>query len=459
VELLVELDRRGGQTLHEQLEHHLREGVRAGRLAAGARLPSSRALAAGLGISRGVVTEAYGQLVAEGYLTTRQGAPVTVAAAVRGAVAAIPARSLTEQHAYDLRPGVPDLDAFPSEGWLRSVRAAWRAAPIEAIGYPDPRGVPELRQTLAGYLGRARGVAADPEHMLVTSGFSQALALTCRWLAAHGVERVGVEDPGWHRHRLALQEAGLEVVPVPVDAEGLQVDALASSSVRAVVTTPAHQFPAGAVMSSERRAALVDWAEDGDRLIVEDDYDSELRYDRARRGALQGLAAERVVHIGSASKRLAPGLRLGWMLLPSWLAWPLATAKAVEDAGAEVVTQLALADFIDRGELDRHLRRMRRRYADRRAALLTALAREVPEAVAGDARAGLFELVALPAGTDEAELIAGAAERGVGLEGLGLHSFAGDQAPALVLGFGRLPEPALEHAVRLLAGVLPAARA
>jgi len=451
----VELDSQGEQPLHEQLERRLRDDVRAGRLAAGARLPSSRGLAAALGISRGVVSEAYGQLVAEGYLTTRQGAPVTVAGAVRSAAPPISARSLVERHAYDLRPGRPDLAGFPRDAWLRSLRAAWREAPIDAIDYPDPRGLPELRESLAGYLGRARGAAVDPEQTLVTTGFTQALALVCRWLHAQGIERVGVEDPGWHGHRLAIEQAGLEVVPVPVDGEGLHVGALAASGVAAVVVTPAHQFPTGMVMSPNRRATLVDWAEDGDRLIVEDDYDAELRYDRTRRGALQGLAAERVVHIGSASKRLAPGLRLGWMLAPSWLAWPLASAKAVEDAGSEVVSQLALRDFIERGELDRHLRRMRLRYADRRAALLAAVARYLPGAEAHDSSAGLFELVWLPEGADEAALVAAAQERSVGVEGLALHSFSGQAPPGLVLGFAGMPEAALDRAVALLGEAMP----
>lgn len=450
----MELDRGSEEPLHAQIERRLREDIRAGRLAAGARLPSSRSLAAALGISRGVVTEAYGQLVAEGYLTSRQGAPVTVAAAVRGGGPAIAARSLVEAPAYDLAPGRPDLAGFPRDAWLRSVRAAWRQAPIEAIGYPDPRGLPRLRDVLAAYLGRARGAAVDPEHMLVTTGFTQALALACRWLRARGIERVGVEEPGWHRHRLTVEGAGLEVVPVPVDGEGLHVGALASAEVAAVVTTPAHQFPTGVVMSPERRAALIEWAEDGERLIIEDDYDAELRYDRTRRGALQGLAAERVALIGSASKRLAPGLRLGWMVAPSWLAWPLATAKAVEDAGGEVVSQLALADFIERGELDRHLRRMRLRYADRREALVAAVAEHLPGARVGTGNAGLFELVTLPPGTDEAAVIAAAASRGVGVEGLALHSYRGDGAPALVLGYAGLSEPALRRAVRLLGEAL-----
>lgn len=449
--LLVGLDREAELPLHEQLERALRDDVQAGRLAAGARLPSTRALAAELGVSRGVVSEAYGQLAAEGYLVVRQGAPVRVARAVRAATARPPARSLLPSFPYHFHPGLPDLAGFPRDRWLRSLRAAWREAPIDAAGYPDPRGVPALREALAGYLGRVRGAAAEPEQTMICTGFAQALSLICRWLHGRGVERVALEDPGWHTHRLIVEAAGLEVVPVPVDGGGVRVEALAASGAGAAIVTPAHQFPTGSVLGSERRAALIEWAEEGERLIVEDDFDAEYRYDRAGVGALQGLAPERVAYIGSASKRLAPGMRLGWALLPSWLAWPLLEAKAVEDAGSEAIGQLALCDFIERGELDRHLRRTRLRYQRRREALIAALARWLPAARPGESAAGLYELVRLPDGVDEAALVAAAAERGVGLEGLALHSFAAGGSPGLVLGFGCLAEPAIEHGVRLLA--------
>jgi GntR family transcriptional regulator/MocR family aminotransferase len=333
---------------------------------------------------------------------------------------------------------------------LRSLRAAWRRAAIDAVDYPDPRGVPELRETLAEYLGRVRGAAADPEQLMVCAGFSQGLSMIARWLQARGVVAVALEDPGWHGHRLIVEQAGLEVVPIPVDGEGLRVDLLAESDAAAVVVTPAHQFPTGAVLSSERRAALVEWAESGERLIVEDDFDAELRYDRRRAGALQGLAPERIALIGSASKRLVPGMRLGWMLTPSWLGWPLISVKAIEDRGSDAIGQLALHDFIARGELDRHLRRMRLRYQRRREALLEALAHELPHARAGTGAAGLFELVELPPGTDEAALTSTAAERGVGVDGLSLHRFRPGGPPGLVLGFAAMPERAIERAVGLL---------
>ena len=448
--LLVELDRAGEVPLHEQLERSIREDVRAGRLAAGSRLPSSRSLAAELGISRGVVSEAYGQLTAEGYLLASQGAPVRVAHTVRSAAPRAPSPSLLPSFAHRLDPGLPDLAGFPRDRWLRSLRAAWRQAPVDAVDYPDPRGVPALRETLAEYLGRVRGAAADPEQLLVCTGFSQGLSLVARWLRSRGVESIALEDPGWHNHRLIAEQAGLAVEPIPVDAEGLRVDLLEASGASAVVVTPAHQFPTGSVLSSQRRAALVEWAETGERLIIEDDYDAELRYDRTRVGALQGLAPERVAYIGSASKRLVPAMRLGWMLTPSWLGWPLISVKAMEDRGSEAIGQLALHEFISRGELDRHLRRMRLRYQRRHEALLEALDLHLPEARPRPDAAGLFDLALLPDGLDEPALVSAAAERGVGVEGLALHRFRPGGPPGLVLGFAGQPEPATERSVQLL---------
>lgn len=452
--LLVELDRDGEAPLHEQIERSIREKVRAGRLAAGSSLPSSRSLAAELGVSRGVVSEAYSQLAAEGYLLTSQGAPTRVARTVRGPASHPPARSLLPSFAYRLDPGLPDLAGFPRDRWLRSLRAAWRQAPIDAVDYPDPRGVPALREALAEYLGRVRGAAADPEQLTVCTGFAQGFSLIARWLRGRGVERIALEDPGWHMHRLIVEQAGLEVTPVPVDDEGLRVEALEATGAAAVVVTPAHQFPTGRVLSSERRAALIEWAERGERLIVEDDFDSELRYDRAGVGALQGLAPERVAYIGSASKRLVPGMRLGWMLTPSWLGWSLIAVKAIEDRGSEAIGQLALGDFIVRGEIDRHLRRMRLRYQRRREALLESLGRWLPQARVNEGAAGLFELAELPGDVDEAVLIGAAASRGVGLEGLSLHRFKPAGTPGLVLGFANLPEPAIEQSLRLVAEAL-----
>jgi GntR family transcriptional regulator/MocR family aminotransferase len=435
--------------MYEQLERILREAIRDGRLRAGSRLPSSRSLAAELGVSRGVITTAYDQLAAEGYLESRQGAPVRVSGGVRTRAPRPPAPPLEPRFAYDFTPGLPDLAGFPRDRWLRSVRAAWREAALDAVGYGDPRGVPALRDALAEYLGRVRGAAPDPEHMIVCTGFRQAFALTCRWLHSGGVEHVALEEPGWHAQHLILEEAGLAVTPIPVDEEGIDVSALQSTGAEAVVVTPTHQFPTGVRLSARRRAALIEWADRGDRLIIEDDYDAELCPERV--GALQGIAPDRVLYIGSASKRLAPGMRLGWMLLPSWLSWALISAKAIEDAGSEVAGQLALADFIARGEFERHLRRMRLRYRERREHLVAVLAAALPHWSPSSATGGLHVMVVLPEGTDEPTLLAAAARRGVGVEGLSLHSFTGECPSGLVLGHAHMPEPALSRGVQLLA--------
>jgi GntR family transcriptional regulator / MocR family aminotransferase len=457
-ELLVELDRADELSLHEQLERSIREGIRAGRLPAGMHMPSTRGLATELGVSRGVVIEAYGQLAAEGYLTMRQGAPVMVTNAVRASSPRAPARSLLPSFPYHFHPGLPDLAGFPHDRWLRSLRAALRESALDALGYGDPRGLPGLREALADYLGRVRGTAADTEHMMICTGFMQGFSLACRVLRGHGVSAIALEDPGWHVHRLIAEQSGLEVVPIPVDAEGLQVGELARSDAAVVVVTPAHQFPTGVVLSPTRRAELVEWAESEERLIVEDDFDAEFRYDRVAVGALQGLAPERVLYIGSASKRLAPGMRLGWVLMPSWLAWELSAAKAIEDGGSEVIGQLALRDFIARGELDRHVRRMRSHYQRARESLLDALARWLPQGTASGAAAGLFELVLLSEEIDEPALLKSAAERGVGMEGLSWHRFTPGGPPGVLLGYGNLSEPAIEQGVRLLANAYAAVR-
>ncbi len=440
LELLLSLERGGGGggTLHEQLERGLRDGVRSGQLAPGTRLPSSRALASELGVSRGVVLEAYAQLAAEGYLSASQGAPTRVAATATAERPPLPAGSFERRHELDLRPGLPDLAAFPRDAWMRSLRAAMRDAPFDALGPGDPRGSARLRNELMGYLGRARGAAPEPEHTIVCSGFTQAFAMLCRSLHGRGVEQIAVEDPGYANHGLIAERAGLEPVPVAVDAGGIDVEALGRTGCDVVVLTPAHQFPTGAVLGPERRAALLEWAEDRDALIVEDDYDSELRFDRLAVGALQGLSPERVCHVGSLSKRLAPGLRIGWILSPSWLTGELTYERGVADGGGPVLEQWAAADFLARGELDRHLRRMRLSYRSRREALAAALSPLPVEGIA----AGLHVLVRLPDGADEARVLSEASRRGVAVEGL--------SRDALVIGFANAPEPALARAGELL---------
>jgi len=453
VELLLTLDRRGGAgavPLHTQLERQLRERIRAGRLEHGTRLPATRELAQRLGVSRGVVVEAYAQLTAEGYLTTRRGGGTLVAAAARTTRPPAPAPARRGEPA-DFHPGLPDLTSFPRVAWARSLRTVARELPDAAFGYPDPCGAAALRSALAGYLGRARGVAAEPGRLFVTSGLTQGLALLARALVRRGARRVAVEDPGFFVHRVVLAHAGLEVVPVAVDEHGLRTDLLARVEADAVLVTPAHQAPLGGVLRAARRDALLLWAERRDALVIEDDYDAEYRYDRDPVGAVQGLAPERVAYLGCASKVLSPALRLGWMALPSAWSEPVALEKTLDDLGTPLLDQHAFADFIERGELDRHLRRMHPRYRARRATLVAELARELPEWRVAGVAAG-FGVVALPPPqTDERALVAAAARRGLVLHGLADYRVRAGP-PGVVLGIGNVTEAALARAVKQIAG-------
>jgi len=443
-ELLVTL--RGGEgPLHVQLESQLRAAVRSGRLAAGERLPSSRALAAELGVSRGVVVESYGQLAAEGYLAVRPGTAPRVAAGAVADTGPEPA-PVEPPPRWDLRPGTSDLALFPRAEWAAAQRRALRDAPDADLGYPDPSGHPRLRAVLAAYLGRVRGVQVVPDRIVVCGGVAEALALVGRVIRRAGARRLGVEDPSHHETHRQIAHAGLDVVPIPVDAGGIDVAALEAAAPDAVLVTPAHQFPTGVVLEPPRRAALADWARRTGALVVEDDYDAEYRYDRHPVGAVQGLAPDHVVHVHSVSKTLAPALRLGWAVLPGRLAPLVAEEKRMSDLGAPVLEQLALAAFVERGELDRHLRRTRPAYQGRRDALIAALDALEIEGVA----AGLHLLAWLPEGTREADVVAAAAERGVAVTALGLHTHVVARPPALLLGYARLGESGLAEAGRRL---------
>jgi GntR family transcriptional regulator/MocR family aminotransferase len=442
-----------GRSLRARLENALRDGVRSGVLAPATRLPSTRALAAELHVSRGVVVEAYAQLVAEGYLTARRGAGTAVAptAALRSEAHARPPAASVIRH--DLSPFVPALSAFPRGAWRAALGRALRDMPDARLGLPDGAGVPELRAALAAYLGRSRGVRATPAEIVVTSGLRQGLGLLWAALAATGARRVGAEQPGWRGVTDTAADAGLEIAALGVDEDGLVVSQLAGEQpLDAVVVAPAHQYPSGAVLSPERRAELVAWARRTGALIVEDDYDAEYRYDRDPIGSLQGLAPGDVVYGGSASKSLAPGVRLGWLVLPRDLAPALAELQLRRGGMPSSLQQLALADLIARGELDRHLRRQRRGYRHSRDALLAELRRALPEVDVRGAAAGLFVVLHLPGDSDEGMVLAAARAAGVSLEGLG-----GDP-PGLVLGYANLPAASVASAVAALAASLRTAR-
>jgi GntR family transcriptional regulator/MocR family aminotransferase len=446
-ELLVRL--RGGRR-RAQLEDRLRELVRDGTLAAGGRMPSSRALAGDLGVSRRLVVDAYGQLLAEGYLVARRGAGTYVADAgtVQDAAKA-PAPSSAPQ--FDFFPGAPDLSAFPRALWLSATREVLRTAPDGAFAYPDARGAPELRHALSAYLRRVRGVAVEPEAVVVCAGATQGLALLGRALVKGGVQEIDVEDPGLPPHRAVLDYAGMRVRGARVDEYGLDVSSLRSP---VVLCTPAHQCPTGVVLSPQRRGELVRWARDGG-LVIEDDYDAEFRYDRAPLAALQGLAPDRVVYLGTVSKTLAPGLRLGWLIVPPSLSDAVVQAKALDDLGCSVLEQLVLARLLETSAYDRHLRKARRRNRARRDALIDAVAHELPGAHVSGVSAGLHALVRLPRAVELQALLAGAAAQSLGIYPLNLHRIdPRGGVEALVMGYANLSEPAIAEGVRRLAGVL-----
>jgi GntR family transcriptional regulator / MocR family aminotransferase len=454
-ELLLRLDRARPEPLGAQLERELREAIRSGRLGTGERLPSSRVLAGELGVSRGLVLDCYQQLQAEGFLSTRTGSATRVAGGVYQPPAPPVRAAAAPLLAVDFRSGVPDLSSFPVRDWLWAMREAARQAPAAAFGYGDPRGSAVLREVLAAYLRRVRGAVADPERLVICSGFAQGLNLICRALARHGVRRVAFEDPGDLDHPGTAARAGLRAVPVSVDEAGVDVAALAASDVRAVILTPAHQAPTGVVLAPQRRQALVAWASERDATVIEDDYDAEFRYDREPVGAVQGLAPDRVALLGTVSKSLAPTLRLGWIVCPAGLAEAIAQEKRADDRGSPGLEQLALASLIQSGRYDRHLRRMRATYARRRETLVGSLSRHAPQVELRGLAAGFHAVAHLPGSLSEPEVVAAARDRSVGLYGMSRYRASGATVPPrLVLGFGNLREGAIARGIATIADLL-----
>lgn len=473
LEVFASLDRSRREPLRAQLEDAICAAIDNGGLPPGTRLPASRVLAEALHVSRGVVSEAYAQLAAEGWIEVRHGAaPV---------VRAVPAAGLGRRDAngtrgkspgpgdargvaaggrvaegggvgplvprLDLTATAPDLSAFPRRAWATALRRALAELPDAALDYGDPRGDDELRGELAAYLVRVRGTAARADDLAITSGYTQGLWLTCRALRRRGATRVAVEDPSLDDSWGTIRSAGLEVVGVPVDGDGIDPARLDAD---AVLVTPAHQFPTGAVLSPERRRALLAWG----GIVIEDDYDSEYRYDRAPVGTLQRLAPDRVVYLGTASKTLAPALRLGWVLAPPDLAAAIAAERWAVDSGGPAITARAYARLLAGGEVDRHLRRTRREYRARRDELVAAL-QALPGCAVDGVAAGLHLLLRLPPGTDEDAVVARLAAKRIRVNGLNTYRLAPRaDDPALVLGYGRLQRPAIAGTVSALAQVL-----
>jgi GntR family transcriptional regulator / MocR family aminotransferase len=447
-ELLLELDRGAAEPLHRQLASGLRDAIRTGRLAPTTRLPSTRVLAADLGVSRRLVVDAYSQLTAEGFLLSRHGSGTRVATVD---AASAPERDVAEgkkDFDIDFAPGAPDLSSFPRHLWLRALRQGLAEIESQSFGYTSPQGLHTARVAVADYLRRTRGVLADPEHIVLCSGATQAIALLASVLPG---QTLAMEDPGFWLHRMVLRHNGIDPVAVPVDDDGLDVAALTASGATTMLATPAHQSPTGVVLSAARRNALVQWAR-ADHLVIEDDYDAEYRYDRAPVGALQGIAPDRVVYVGSTSKTLAPGLRIGWMVLPTHLVGAVTLSKGLADTGSSVMDQIAFARLLTTGGYDRHLRQMRRRYLARRNALLLALTRYLPEAAVLGAAAGVHLTVRFPDGFPIMRLVRRAAEMRVHVEPLAPCYADPDSAPpGLMLGYANLSESQILTGVQRLA--------
>jgi GntR family transcriptional regulator/MocR family aminotransferase len=461
-DLLVVLDRSAG-SLGTQIQDQLRAAIREQRLAAGERLPSTRHLAGLLDVSRGTVVDVYEQLLAEGYVESAVGSGTRVAAMPAPALRARGASPVSSSRLVeiDFEYGVPDLGSVPLTDWSWAVSEATRTLPTSELGDEDLAGSRHLREVVTSYHRRVRSGCATADDAVIVSGFRQGLTFALAALTQRGVHRIALENPGPREHAQIARRAGLEAVPVTVDDDGLNVQRLRASGARAVLLTPAHQCPTGVALAPSRRRELVAWAGEVDGVILEDDYDAEFRYDRQPVGSLQGLSPDRVIALGSVSKTLAPAIRLGWVLAPPRLLADIITEKRLSSRGAPGLDQEALALLMETGRFDRHLRRMRDIYRERR----NVLAAEA-ELAFGPGRlrglaAGCHAVLQLPDGASEREVAAAAATMGVRVNPLGLYGFATADAagepsvlsPGLVLGFGNVSEEQIRRGIRTLATV------
>jgi GntR family transcriptional regulator / MocR family aminotransferase len=463
-ETLLDLSATRPGPLHMRLAAAIRAAIRSGRLPVGAALPPSRMLAADLSVSRWTVTEAYGQLITEGYLTGKTGSAtrVTWSPGPGDEPRADPARPRPAQAArpsptvgYDLASCTPDLRAFPRRQWVEAIRAAAETAPFHRLSYSEPGGLLELRAVLAEHLNRSRGAAAEPDTISIVMGAGQGMSRVCRALVADGHTAIGMENPGSPRLFQAAQEAGLELVPLPVDDDGLVVDALDEQpGLRAVCVGAARQIALGCPLAPHRRPPLVEWARRVDGLVIEDDYLSEFSYDHPAPPVMQGTARDRVALLGSMSQALGPTVGIGWVVAPRrWV--PAVRAEHEIQVLPPALNQLALVQLMQSGAYDRHLRASRQRYRARRNALLDALRRHLPEYRVRGAEAGLELLLELPPGTDVTAILRAAARRGIELwntDDMQLRPEPSD--PGLVVGYGNIKDTAIEAAVAALAEII-----
>lgn len=461
-DVLVALDRAGGP-LGPQIQGQLRAAVRDGRLAAGERLPSTRRLAEALGVSRGLVVDAYDQLLAEGYLEAVVGSGTRVASVPVGARRGpepVPSRGPSPRPVeVDFEYGIPDLGSVPLTAWAWAVSEATRTLPTAELGDEDPAGSTRLREVVTAYHRRVRSGASTAANAVVVSGFRQGLVFVLGALARRGIRSIALEDPGPREHDVIARRCGLDVVPVPVDGDGLDVERLRATGARAVLLTPAHQCPTGVALGPARRRDLVAWADEVDGVVLEDDYDAEFRYDRQPVGSLQGLSPDRVIALGSVSKTLAPAIRLGWVLAPERFVADIVEEKRLSSRGAPGLDQEALALLMESGRFDRHLRRMREVYRARRDVLAAAVDRMLGPGRLHGLEAGCHVLLRLPDGVSEDAVVTAAARDGVRVNGLARYRVAGgrattgpdDRPAALVIAFGNTTERQISRGVEVIA--------
>ncbi len=436
---------RGQWTTH--LCGQLRGAVRNGALRPGVLLPSTRVLAADLRLSRGLVVNVYEQLVAEGYLESRPGSATLVSSMASRPATANNTQQKVASQVVRHNPGLPDLGLFPRTEWLKAYKTALGNLPDRDLHYGDPQGYEPLRYQLADYLGRVRGSTATPDQILIVNGYAQALAILATVLPRVGIDTVAVEEPGSNGTRGQLQYWGISTPPATVDNHGLRVDALESTGARAVLVTPAHHYPTGVVLSPDRRRQLLAWVDAGPRYVIEDDYDAEFRYDHAPVGSLQPLAPERIITGSSVSKTLAPGLRLGWLVLPTALVRDAVDTKAASDLAGPTLPQAALAHFLSSGAFDRHLRRSRRRYRQRRQELADRLEPHLPPDAITGLDAGLNLCIRLPRHLDDRKVAEQLRSRGVNCQALSYYHQTAPTQGGIILDLATTTDTHLDHVI------------